>query len=159
MAGIPEDKLRRLQRELGSIQIVLPKGADPHPSDYRSLFTKIRDLRNVVERVLDRVAPKLAYLRADFDRVSATLDDLAALELAEGNGLAGKTMEIKKAKVRARLESWYEAKRSLQWDVRVTAEVVSTAMRKREELRFAFEEASRALASVEMERKLIRSEP
>jgi len=150
------EAVERLHDRLGSILI---KHGDPDDADtdtLRAQFHRIRDARNKVQRTMSKLLPKLGTLRSDLARVDAVIaaEGAALVQTSVVDGLRNDMQ--RKAKLRDMLSEWYEAKAEITADLELLDQAVAHAKWVREELRYAFEEASRSLASIEMEQRINR---
>lgn len=133
---------------------------DPESRDLRVSFATVRSQRTKVTMVLVTLKARLAGLRGDLIRVERIIEHNSSYMLATGEGLTGcKNTEQRKARIKVDLEEWYEARAVLRDEVQFVEEAVSSTMIVREELRYAYEEASRSLASIQLEYQIESSAP
>lgn len=148
-----EAVLDAVHAKLGTIRVDL--NPDPSSTDLRELFSRIRCDRNVVARILASLLPRLALLRADLVRLDRTIEREGAAIMDSGEGLLGATNDRLRAfRLKVVLSDEHDMRAAVKEDLVLVDEVVSHSRLVREELRFAFEEASRALASIEFEWKV-----
>jgi len=152
------DRIDAVHARLGEVRVTLDP--DPAIDELRESFAEIRGHRNVVSRILAKLLPLVARLRADQIRLDRTCSREGAVIVDSGKGLLGCTNEkLRAARVKLMLSDEYDALSEVRADLALVEEAVSHAKLAREELRFAFEEASRALASLELEWRIERSAP
>lgn len=158
--SLPVDPARveKLHALIGSVRIV---HGDPDEMDsptLRAQFFKVREGRNKVQRIYSSLSPRLGQLRADLARLEAFIAaESAELSLPSNAALDGCRNEAqRKAKLRDYLREWHEAKDDVRADLALVEEVVAHAKYVRDELRYAFEETSRALSSIELEHRFER---
>jgi len=132
---------------------------DPDAGTLRDQFSTIRQHRNTVSRVIAVLLPKLGRLRSDMARIDQVIDAESAEAVNTGMVSGAKNVDQRKAKLRDLLSEWHYARAGIRADLHLVEEAVSHAKWVREELRYAFEETSRALASLELEWKIERSAP
>lgn len=133
---------------------------DPDSRDLRASFATVRSQRTKVTMMLVKLKARLAELRGDLIRVDRIIEHNAAYMQATGEGLAGcKNLDQRKARIKVDLEEWYEARATLRDEVQIYEEAVSSTLIIREELRYAYEEASRSLASIQLEYQIETSAP
>lgn len=150
--------IAKVYEKLLGVQVELHR--DPGTQSLRRDFASIRSYRTKTTKILIRLKARLAGLRGDLVRVERLIEHNASYMLATNEGLLGCTnVTQKKARIKVELEEWYEAKAVLKDEVQLVEEAVSSAMIVREELRYAYEEASRSLASIELEYRIESSAP
>lgn len=161
---VDPDQLSAINRRLGQIRVDLPSDPGRKGSRaLRSLFAAIRVHRNAVQRILSTLIPKAAQLRAELILVERTLDaDDARIRdsrrgLFEGDKKLPETTV--KARIRLILSDWHDLRAELKSDLEIIDAVIVHARNIKEELRMSFEEASRCLASIELEYRIERSAP
>ena len=155
---VDPEKVERLHSQIGSVRI---EHGDPDDMDspvLRAQFFKVREGRNKVQRIFSKLAPRLGQLRADLARLEAFIAaESAELSLPTNAALDGCRNEAqRKAKLRDYLREWHEVKDEVRADLALVEAVMAHAKYVREELRYAFEEASRALSSIELEHRFER---
>lgn len=162
---IDPDQIVALNKKLGQIRVDLPSdGGKRGARHMRGLFSAIRGHRNAVQRILSVLLPKAAEIRAELVLVERTIeaddarirDSRRGLFEADGKKLAEATV---KGKIRIILDDWFDLKAELRSDLEILDAVIGHARIVREELRLAFEEASRSLASIDLEYRIERSAP
>lgn len=157
-APIDPDTMEALHGILRGLQVELPTDHGKRGARAtRALFATIRISRNKVGKVVSKILPRLAELRADLVRVDQVIAAEEALAVETGH-VKGKNAEERKASLRGLLREWHETRASIKADLHLAEEVFSHAKWTRDELRFAFEEASRGLAVIELEERLSRAE-
>jgi len=155
---VSAERIDAVHARLGEVRVTL--SPDPAIDELRESFAEIRGHRNVVSRILAKLLPLLARLRADQIRLDRTCSREGAAIVDSGEGLLGCTNDkLRTARVKLLLSDDYDALAEVRADLALVEEAVSHAKLAREELRFAFEEASRALASIELEWRVERSAP
>jgi len=153
---VDEKVVRRVVARLGRVQIKLDPAADHR--DLQATFAKIRDNRNRVTRAALVLLPKLAGLRGDLVRIDHVIDSEGA-ELIATDKASGVNADKRKAALKRILRDFYEARAQIRTEIHTIEEAVSLIKWLREELRCAFEEASRSLSTLEFDRRLIRNDP
>lgn len=148
----------QLHAKIASVRVT---HGDPDEADgatLRAQFVKIRDGRNTVARIVSRIMPRLGKLRSDVARLEAVIAaEGAELALPTSAALDGCRNEgQRKALLRDYLRSWHEARDAVAADLLLVEAVLSHARWVREELKYAFEEASRSLSSVDLEHRFER---
>lgn len=145
------DRLSRIQVKLDP---------DPDADDLRALFSRIRTYRNQVTKILLGLLPRQALLRADLIAIERAIEGGGASAIDTNTGFLGATNEKQRqARLKVYLSDYYDERAILKGELVLIEETVSSAKIVRDELRFAFEEASRALASLEFEYRIERSAP
>jgi hypothetical protein len=149
----------KLHLRLSGIQVELP---DPDERkqrvstrSIRALFAAIRRKRNQVGKVVGWLLPRHADVRADLVRIEKVIKAQTA-EILRTDPPAlrwANNVTEKQAAVREILSDWHEAKAELEVEAIALAEALAHSRWVREELKFAFEEASRSLATIELEWK------
>ena len=153
--GFPEEVVDALHDRLGRLVVTVPKDLDARRA--RAKISEVRDLRNVAAKVVSAVRPRVGKLRADLVRIERSVKAETALRVSEGTGLFG-TVPEKKARVEVVLHEWLDARAETERDLCLLEEVLEHARVVREELRCAFEEASRSLSAFEIEWKIAHGE-
>lgn len=151
-------KVEAIHSRLGGVRV---EHGDPEDADSDTLiaqFHEIRGGRNRVQAIYSKLSPRLGQLRADLARIEAVIAaESAELSLPEKQALNGcKNETQRKAKLRALLREWHEARDEVRADLYLVEEVVAHAKWIREELRCAFDEASRILTSIDLGHKFER---
>lgn len=154
------EMVERVHKGLRAISIKLKR--DPDIPDLRHLFADIRRQRNRVARTLGSLMPLAAKIRADLVRVERVIDAETAMRIERrqdlmDDGEQGRektTAPQRAARVKVALRSWYDARADLKADMVVVDEVLAHAKMVREELRYGYEEASRSLASIDLEKSI-----
>lgn len=155
---LDEGKLDALHGKLRDLQVRLPE--NPSAADLRGLFTEIRDNRNKVARVTAYLLPYLGKLKADLVRIERILDAEGALLVDTKRGLLGTSNETeRKARLKLVQEKDHEIAAALREELALIEEVMTHAKLVREELRLAYEEASRCLAALDFEWRVERGAP
>ncbi len=121
----------------------------------RAKFVEVRTCRNKVGAVMSKLLPKLGRLNRDLARIDAFLN-------AKGGDILINTSDLddykndrqRKARLRELMPEWHEAREEIIADLHLVNAVVDHAKWVREELRYAFEEASRALSSIDLEKRM-----
>ncbi len=148
----------KLHQHLQKIRVELDP--DPSSTDLRSLFAEIRKHRNMVAKIIGQVIPRLVEERAALLRLERVIDAVASDKRDKGEGFIGCTNEVqRKARLRVLQSEDYDKRVDVRVRLMYAEELVAHAKLVREELRFAFEEASRSLASLDMEYRIERSAP
>jgi len=155
-SGLDEELIEKLHAKLKGIRVDL----DPEPSagSLRERFAKIRQHRNTVVRIAGSILPRVAMLRADLVRVERVIEAETAM-LTETGHAVGNNAQERQASLKQKLREWHDARAEVRADLHMAEEVISHAKWVRDELRFAFEETSRSLASIELEWKIERDAP
>lgn len=150
--------LDKVHARLRKVSVVLDP--DPSSTELRTLFADIRGHRNTVSRIFGTLFPRLARYRADVVRVESLIAAESAQIVWTGKGLALATNEkARTARIRVILSEHHEAREELREDVIGLEALVAHAKHVQDELRSAFEEASRGLASIELEYRIERGAP
>lgn len=154
--SVDPEVIERLHAGLGAILIRHGDPDDVDTDTLRAQFHRIRDARNKVQRIVSKLLPKLGTLRSDLARIDATIAAESAVLVQTSLVDHLKNDMQRKAKLRDALSDWHAAKADITADLDLIEQAVSHAKWVREELRYAFEEASRSLASIELEQRLSR---
>jgi len=145
--------VQRIHTRLGEISIILPR--DPDAKQMREFFSMVRELRNSVSKVMAVIHPKIGSARADLVRVDRFIESFGSYMTDTGDGMAlVKNESQRKARILMSLEEWFDAKAEIKVDLALLEEVVWHAKMVKDELKAAFEEASRSLSAIEFEFKV-----
>lgn len=167
--GEPREYERRTQRvdeskwdeacaKLRKVLAPLPR--DPDAADLREHFAVIRDARNKVSLTLARALPIQRRLRADLASCEAVIKAEGARLVYARTGFALCKNEMeRKARLDSLLEGSHAVRLEIANDLLVLDQVVAFLRHLTQELRDAFEESSRSLASIELEYRIERSAP
>ena len=152
------ETLDKIHAKLKKVSVCLDP--DPSSTDLRALFAQIRRHRTMVSRIFGTFLPRVARYRADMIQVDSLIAGEGAQILYTGQGLATTTNEKQRAaRVRVILDDHHDAQADLKEDLLALEAVVAHARHVQEELRFAFEEASRGLTTLELEYRIEASAP
>ena len=106
------------------------------------------------------MVPRAASLRADLIATDRAIEEASARILDSGEGLLGATTEkARQARVKVIASDLFDLKAELKAELEEVEGLLYSARYVRDELRSAFEEVSRSLASVELEYRIERSAP
>lgn len=155
---VDPDRVAGLHRRLAVLRVRHEDPDEMDASSLRTQFVAIRRSRNVIQRIVSRLSPRLGQLRADASRIEAVIAaEAAELSLPTNAALDGCRNESqRKALLRSYLQEWYEAREDVRADLLLIEEVMTHAKWVREEMKYAFEETSRSLAAIEMDYKYER---
>lgn len=152
------EKLDAIHVALREIAVELKR--DPSSTELRALFAKIRRHRNKVSRIFGTFLPRVVRYKADLLHVESLIAGDTAQILYTGQGLALATNEKQRgARVRVLLEDQYGALEAVKHDLLALEAIVAHTRQVQDELRFAFEEASRGLTTLELEYRIEASAP
>lgn len=147
------DALDRIHQRLREVRVTLV--ADPSSRGLRALFAEIRQRRNQVARIMSGLIPLHGRLRADRERVGRVVEAATARTIDRREGFLGcRTEKERAARVKILLEAELDEQAGLEADVALVAETLAHARLVLDELRAAFEEASRGLASLDLEYRI-----
>lgn len=154
------EKLLKLNDKLASVQIKLHKIDSPKlfSKSLRDTLANIRDRRNMVTKILGKLMPLNAGLRADLIRVERVIECEAALIIGNNMLPLAKNITEKQARTKTLIAPWYEKKCEIKSQIEILDSIISFAKIIREELKLAFEESSRSLASIDLEYRVSRSQ-
>lgn len=143
-----------LHDTLANLMIRIPKDPDLH--QLRDLYAETRDKLNAAQRILARALPRAASLKSDIIRCQAHIE---ALENHYRINRSKQIRECKNAPERvALLREWTSDQHDKLSDMKANSVIVSElanhARTVMDQLKLAFEQTSRAQASIEMEWKI-----
>lgn len=151
--GIPESKLEDIQKKLMGMTVRLSR--EPSSKEIVQTFSQIREHRNVVSKILVKLIPVRARLRAELIRIERFIEGTKARKLRNNEGFVGcDTSTHKKERLAWLLRDELEIKAAVREDLEIVEELVEMVKIVREELKFAYDEASRALTALEFEFKV-----
>lgn len=147
---VDEAVIDRFHNYLARVEIELPQGKTT--THIRNLMRVIREKRNGVGKVLSYLHRTKGSLSADLTRLERIFDAEKNLRYDRGDCFAGTTNDKQReARVRSVLSQQLDACASLKGDLALVGEALAHARLVLDELRGAFDEASRLLASIELD--------
>jgi len=153
---VDPSRVEKIHVALRKLQVSLEDEPDLH--SLRAQFTTIRSQRNSVTKLVGFLLPDIGALRSDLVRVDRVIDAETAMLVETGHAHGSNATE-RTASLKQKMREWHDARADIRADLHLLEEAVSHAKWVRDELRFAFEEASRSLASIELEYRIERSAP
>ncbi len=153
----------RAHKALAGIVVDMPAG-EADTVRLRRLYATIRTHRNKAQRLLGALLQILGGLKADRERVARIVEKATAAAVNDGTApgrpgfLGCRTSADRTARVKVLVSDDLDALASIEEDVALVAECVGHARGVIAELQAAFEEASRTMASIELDWKIARNE-
>lgn len=152
------EAIEKVHRRLGAVSIVLRP--DPTSVELRRLFAAIRSNRTVAAKILAGLLPTRGRLRAAKARLERQVEEAHAASRDARNCFLGcRTETDKTARLRVMHAELHDALAEVEADLALVAEAVEHARLVLQEQQAAFEEASRQLASIDMEWRVERGAP
>lgn len=149
---INPETIERVHQALRGVEVAIPR--DPTVIRLRRLFSVIRDKRNRVTRILAGLFPSLGKLKAELAMIERRIEAMRAKIIHTHRMSLAKNAQERDAYIRANLQEEYEVRASLEEDLALLGEAVSHARLVLDELRSAYEEASRQLSSLDLEYRI-----
>lgn len=147
---VSEDSIDKIHAFFSNVQVELPRAKTTR--HLRDLMRVIRVKRNSVGKVLGFLLRLNGSLKADLARVERIYDAERNLRYDRQDCFAGTTNDKQReARVRGLLSKELDATSSLEADLALVGEALSHGRLVLDEIRGAFDEASRLLSSIDLD--------
>lgn len=156
-APFPPDLAARVHAALKKARIELP--AHVSTSTVRETIREIRRMRNRTMDAVNGLSRRVGDLKADVERLDRIFEAEKALRVDRNEGFVGCTNDkARAARLDSILSEELDAIAAVKADLARAAEALSHGKLVLEELRGAFDEASRLQAGVELEWRIAHGE-